>query len=307
MCGPECQGGYSLPGLMRDYGTEEQCRQALFQWRWPKGYICTHCESTQYCRAQVSSHLPVQSLPPSTIINQWHYLRFNQAASNHLVSSYLTNNSSKTGLSALALRRQLGVSYNTAWAMKQKIMQVMKERDDSRPLTGVIQLDDVYWGGEHHGGKPGRGSPNKTPFVAAVSSDVDGHPQRMNMNVVKGFRLKEIERWEKRHLTPNSHVVSDGLACFTAVTKAQCKSTGGGPACVSLREFTWVNTMIGNVKNAITGVYHSIDHRHLPRYLAEYRYRFNRRFDLTALLPRFCYVALRTPSMPARLLSLAEG
>ena len=48
-------------------------------------------------------------------------------------------------------------------------MQVMKERDDSKVLTGIIQLDDVYWGGEHHGGKRGRGSPNKTPFVAALS------------------------------------------------------------------------------------------------------------------------------------------
>jgi len=216
----------------------------------------------------------------------------------------------KSGLSALALRRQLGVSYNTAWAMTQKIMQVMKERDDSQPLAGIIQLDDVYWGGERRCGKPGRDSPNKTPFVDAVSTDADRHPLRMNMNVLKGFRSKEIERWAKRHLAPDSHVVSDGLACFTAVTKAQCGHTsivtGGGPACVTLREFTWVNTMIGNVKNAISGVYHAIDHKHLPRYLAEYCYRFNRRFDLTALLLRFCYVALRTAPMPARLLSIAE-
>ena len=67
----------------------------------------------------------------------------------------------KTGLSALALKRQTGVSYNTAWSMKHKIMQVMKERDDSKPLSGIIQLDDVYWGGERRGGKRGRGAPTK--------------------------------------------------------------------------------------------------------------------------------------------------
>jgi hypothetical protein len=50
---------------------------------------------------------------------------------------------SKTGLSALALKRQIGVSYNTAWKLKHKIMQVMKERDDVKPLSGFIQLDDV--------------------------------------------------------------------------------------------------------------------------------------------------------------------
>ncbi|NOX75503.1 MAG: IS1595 family transposase [Gammaproteobacteria bacterium] len=63
----------------------------------------------------------------------------------------------KTGISALALARQLGVCYNTAWSIKYKLMQVMKERDDSRPLSGIIQLDDVYWGGEYRGGKRGRG------------------------------------------------------------------------------------------------------------------------------------------------------
>ena len=137
----------------------------------------------------------------------------------HLISQ------AKTGLSAPSLCRQLGVSYNTAWSIKQKLMQVMKERDDSKPLSGVIQLDDVYWGGEHRGGKRGRGSSNKTPFVAAVSVNEKGHPIAMNMNVVNGFRSKEIARWAKRHLSPNSHVVSDGLACFAAVKETGCQQT----------------------------------------------------------------------------------
>jgi hypothetical protein len=74
-----------------------------------------------------------------------------------VVFSHLFNNTVKTGLSALGLKREIGVSYNTAWGMKHKIMQVMKERDDSKLLKGTIQLDDVYWGGERHGGKRGRG------------------------------------------------------------------------------------------------------------------------------------------------------
>jgi hypothetical protein len=189
-------------------------------------------------------------------------------------------------------------------------MQVMKERDDSKPISGIIQLDDVYWGGEQRGGKRGRGSSNKTPFVAAVSVNEKGHPIAMNMNVVNGFRSKEIARWAKHHLSPNSHVVSDGLACFAAVKEAGCQHTsivtGGGPECVSLESFTWVNTMIGNVKRSMNGTYHAINHKHLPRYLAEFCYRFNRRFVLEDMLPRLCYVAARTPPMPMRLLKLAE-
>ena len=87
----------------------------------------------------------------------------------------------------ISLKRQLGVSYTTAWSMKQKIMQVMKERDDSKALTRTTQLVDVYWGGERRGRKAhkrGRGSANKSPFVAAVVINEEGHPTRMHMCVI---------------------------------------------------------------------------------------------------------------------------
>jgi hypothetical protein len=108
----------------------------------------------------------------------------------------------------------------------------------------------------------------------------------MNMNVVNGFRSKEIAHWAKRHLSPNSHVVSDGLACFAAVKEAGCQTciVTGGAECISLESFTWVKTMIGNVKRSMNGAYHAINHKHLPRYLAEFCYRFNRRVVLEDML-----------------------
>lgn len=57
----------------------------------------------------------------------------------------------------MALKRQLGVKYDTAWMLKHKLLQAMKESDDKQPISGIIQLDDVYWGGERRGGKRGRG------------------------------------------------------------------------------------------------------------------------------------------------------
>ena len=72
----------------------------------------------------------------------------------------------------------------------------------------------------------------------------------MNFNVVKGFRLSEIAGWDKKYSTEGSVVVSDGLACFSAVTEAKCEHfitvTGGGPEGVTKEQFIWVNTMIGN-------------------------------------------------------------
>jgi hypothetical protein len=68
----------------------------------------------------------------------------------------------------------------------------------------------------------------------------------------------------------------------------------------------WVNTMLGNVKNSLRGTLHAISRKHVPRYLAEFEYRFNRRFHLPAMIERLLFVALRTPPMPYRFLKMAE-
>jgi len=59
--------------------------------------------------------------------------------------------------------------------------------------------------------------------------------------------------------------------------------------------------MIGNIKNALHGTYHYMSSSHLPRYLAQFCYRFNRRFDLHTMVDRLACVAMRTPPMPQRL------
>lgn len=64
--------------------------------------------------------------------------------------------------------------------------------------------------------------------------------------------------------------------------------------------------MLDNVKNAITGTLHAIRSTHAPRYLAEFEYRFNRRFNLPPMVERFAYVAMRTAPMAYRLLTMAE-
>ena len=260
------QHGYSLPDLFKNYGSEEQCIQALFNWKWPDGFICPKCSSHSFCSLKARKIYQCNRCHHQTSVTAHMIFAHSKLPLTTWFLSVHLITQSKTGLSALSLKRQIGVSYNSAWKMKQKIMQVMKERDDKRQLSGIIQVDDVYYGGERHGGKRGRGSENKTPFIASVSTNEDGSPLYMNFNVVKGFRLSEIARWAKQHLAKGSLVVSDGLNCFTAVKQAECEHfsivTGGGPESVTKEQFIWVNTMIGNIKNAITGTYHSISAKH---------------------------------------------
>lgn len=209
----------------------------------------------------------------------------------------------------MKLHRDLGISYNAAWLMKHKLMQVMMERDDRRKLSGFIELDDAYLGGERTGCKRGRGAAGKTPFVAAVETTADRNPVRIKLSVVKGFRSSEIKSWSERHLSAQSTVISDGLACFNAVSESGCTHEkivcGGGRASVEEPEFYWVNTILGNLKSSLRSTYHAVRPRYAQRYLSEFQYRFNRRFDLPALIPRLATAALRSPPMPGNLLKIS--
>ena len=211
----------------------------------------------------------------------------------------------------MELGRLLGVSQNTAWKIQHKLMQVMLERDNQKKFSGRIEMDDAYLGGERRGGKRGRGAPGKTPFVAAVETTEEGEPVRVKFSRVLGFRKAEIEGWSIKHLSKGSTVVSDGLACFGGVTNAGCDhipiKTGSGPESVRLKAFQAVNTALGNLKTKLRGTFHSVSQKHVPRYLAQYQYRYNRRYNLADMISRFIWVALRTPPMPYRLLKLAEA
>ena len=71
----------------------------------------------------------------------------------------------KKGASGMDLKRKLGVNKDTAWGMRQKILAVMKSREDEQMLYNQVQIDDVYYGGKLEG-KSGRGSENKQAFLA---------------------------------------------------------------------------------------------------------------------------------------------
>jgi hypothetical protein len=125
-----------------------------------------------------------------------------------------------------------------------------------------------------------------------------------------GGHLEEISSLASKHLDPGALAASDGLKYFPGVLEAKCDHepipTSGGAEHDEFKVFKWVNTMIGIVTNAIHGTYHAVSRKHLPRYLAEFCYRFNRLFKLGAMVERPAQVALRTPSMSQRLFTLAE-
>jgi len=174
------QPGLSLNEFLRDYGTQAQCQAALEKARWPGGYLCPACQSGSHCivwhgkvktfqcnRCHTQATLTAGTIFHATKLSlvKWFQAMY-----------FLTQ--TKNNVSALELKRLIGVCYRTAWRVKHKLIQVMREREQSTVLRGRVEVDDAYLGGQHPGGKAGRGSENKVPFVAAVETNDQGHPLR---------------------------------------------------------------------------------------------------------------------------------
>ena len=109
----------------------------------------------------------------------------------------------KNGISSIELARRLGVRQPTAWLVKHKLMRAMAAREAGKPkLSGRVEIDDAYLGGERQGGKRGRGAAGKTPVVAAVETTAERRPKRLRLTVVKGFRKRESRSWPRPRSSP---------------------------------------------------------------------------------------------------------
>lgn len=306
------QASLSLPEFLQFYGTEENCEAALEQARWPDGFRCPRCECMEcglihgrrHKRYQCRSCLHQATLTAGTILEATKL-----PLTIWLLAFYLVGQA-KTGISSLALRRHLGVNYRTVWLVHFMIMQAMKERDGAYVLRGKVQLDDAYLGGERCGGKPGRGSENKVPIVAAVSIDDAGQPRYVKLATVATFCFVAIADWTQDSLAIGCEVISDGLACFRAVTEVGCLYQAvvvKGLHPIELPVFRWINTVLINLKASFSGTFHALKFdKYADRYLGAFKYRFNLRFNLLTMTERVVHAICNCGARPERISRSAE-
>ena len=305
------QKGLSMVEFMGKYGTQKKCHAALVASRWPEGFRCPSCaderhstfvrENRQYWQCHRCRHQT--TVTAGTIFEATKLPLTRWFLAMHLMTQ------AKNNVSALELKRHLGVRYKAAWLMKHKLLQVMAEREDTRMLDGRVEIDDAYLGGEKPG-KAGRGSENKISFVAAIQTTEDGQPVLVRLDRI-AFTKEAVEAWANKALAASAHVISDGLHCFKALAGAVASHTaitvGSGRQAVARPEFRRVNTVLSNLKTAISGTYHAFKFaKYVHRYLAEVQYRFNRRFDLSSILVRLVRVASLTGPRPESMIRLAE-
>jgi transposase-like protein len=269
----------TLHDFYAQFPDEDACWRALRQMRWPQGFVCPRCggrgshrlrtrrlEQCRACRYQASPTAGTIFHKTRVPLRSWFLAIF-------FVGRH------KKGISALQLQRDTGLgSYQTAWTMLHKLRSALGHRPEFR-LTGLVEADETYIGGAVSGGKRGRGAPNKTLVAGAVE-------QRQHS--AGSVRLAVVPHASKDELGPfvrgvidasEATVLTDGLPAYGHLGPAGVDhrpAVQGDPARAA-DILPWIHKVFSNLKTWLRGTFHGVSPKHLPRYLQEFSYRFDRR------------------------------
>ena len=212
------QPGMSVRAFQKVYGSEAQCEAALTQSRWPQGFVCPACGGAHAVSFRLHGKPGWQCMDcdkQTTLTSGTIFHSTKLPLAVRFLAMYFPTQT-KHNIAALELKRLLGASYPAAWRIKRKLMQAMSEREADRKLAGRVEVDDAYLGGEHPGGKRGRGSENKVAFIAAVETQ-QGRPRWVRFDRVATFSSATAKAWAEHALAPGCETASDGLQPFRAL------------------------------------------------------------------------------------------
>lgn len=269
----------TLDEFYQHFPDEEACWREVRQVRWPHGFICPRCggrgshrlrtrrlDQCRACRHQVSPTAGTVFHRTRVPLRTWFLAIF-------FVARH------KKGISALQLQRDTGLgSYQTAWTMLHKLRSALGHRPEFR-LTGLIEADETYVGGATTGGKRGRGAPNKV-LVAGTVERRENSAGSLRLAVVPSPTGEELGAFVRGVIDAHeATVLTDGWQAYRNLASSGVRhrpQVQGGPARGS-KILPWIHTVFSNLKSWLRGTFHGVSSKHLPHYLKEFTYRFDRR------------------------------
>ena len=267
--------------FQKQFSTEIACEQQLYRMKWPHGYRCEKCGCNQY-GVTTTRKLPLYQCKccgyQATVIVNTVLEKTRTSLVKWFIVIYAMA-TDKRGYSAIQCSKDIEVSYPTAWLMLHKIREAMEKRDEGYNLSGIVEMDEAYFGGSGDGGKRGRGT-DKTSVLVGLSIDKDNRPMFAKMEVVSDIKGTTISDFAERNIVSGSRISSDAYRSYNALgEKFQHTSQKYDPKEES-EHLKWLHVILSNAKAFVQGTFHGLDKRHLQRYLDEFCYRFNRRhFD----------------------------
>ena len=267
----------TVTDFFRQFPDDDACLEHLWNIRFGDEVECEKCgkvgkfyrlrKEPAYSCPRCGHHIhPMVGTPfakSRTPLQKWFYAMYMFTTTRH-------------GVAAKELQRQLGVTYKTAWRMGHELRKYMAEVDGETPLSGDVEADETYVGGRTTGGKRGRGAPNKTVVFGMLERDGD-----VMANVVPNVRKKTLQPIIKENVVKDSTVHTDELKSYSGLSKAgfehETVNHGAGQYVDGDSHVNGIEGFWARLKLSIRGTHVHVSGKHLQKYVKEFEYRYNMR------------------------------
>jgi transposase len=278
---PSSDSRYSRVEFTRDFPDDDVCLEWLKNHLYPDGIDCKNCE-------RVTPHYRVQSRPSYSCQFCGHHVHPTAGTIFHKSSTSLhlwfqaiyLMSSTRCGISAKQLGREIGVNYKTALRMFHKVRELLADNIVDFPLDGDVEIDETFLnpsrrlgdGPLHHGL-----SPKERVIMGAVERG-----GRIVARHVPAANAEEADKHIAAYVLPAANIFTDQSKIYSRVHKTHYHRRVNHSARVYVDGDVHTQTIEGFwslFKRGLSGVYHSVSTEYLQGYIDEYSFRYNHRFD----------------------------
>ena len=289
------ESGYTLIEFMREYPDDATCLEYLWRTRYAPDGETAHCPKCDRDR-RFKKYACATRRQSWTCTGCGHHVHptagtiFHKSSTSlHLwfYAIYLMT-STRCGISAKQLERELGVKYRTAWRMFTKIRNDLMTQDEE-PLSGEVEVDETFIGGKLRNSdrrKAAAQRPGQRPYTWKTRAVVYGAVERggrVRASVIPNSQGSTLLPITRAYVLPSSLIYTDEWKPYNSLTGMGYRHRRirhSASVYVDGDDHTQtIDGFFGMVKNAIRGVHHGVSHKWLQGYLNEYAWRYNNRGD----------------------------
>jgi transposase len=283
----------TLREFQNRFPTEDACLDHLFQVRYGEDFNCPKCgRPAKYSRVRgrrayqcnwcANNLYPTAGTPfdrTRTSLRDWFYVMF-------------LFTTSRNGVAAKRVQREIGVTYKTAWRMCDQIRMYMTSLDSDDPMGGegeVVQIDETFIGGK---GKQQTYHQTKKLVIGMMENGGE-----LVTRVVASTKKVDLLPQVQRFVLPGTEIHTDECSSYRSLhTRGYAhKKVNHRNEYVSA-DGTHINALEGFwglLKRGINGTYISVSEKHLPKYLGEFEFRWNMRTVPHLMLDRLLHSFVR--------------
>ena len=279
--------GTDYPGSLGEFRawfqTDADCRDYLEWLRWPDGFVCPGCGHAGRWSLADGRFMCAECGHRTSATANTIFDRTRTPLTVWFAACWLFA-TGKDGISALSLKRTLEIgSYQTVWAMLHRLRSVLVRPERDR-LVGRVEVDETYIGGREPGLRGGRASGKKVLTAIAVELREPKGLGRCRMAPLMDASSASLHRFVVDHVEPGATIITDGWLGYQGLDqRGYVQDRRSQRAAVARGEdpaelLPAVHRVASLIKRWLLGTHQgAVAPAHLPGYLNEFVFRFNRR------------------------------